>query len=561
MNDLTKDEKGLIKTGEGTAVNPNFISQQGMDQARNFAGIPTTINSSVLSSNQQPLTIPQVSPDTSFASLSGIASSVKDTQQQNNKLVQDQEMKALEAQSKAKESESVYKEAYNKVLETVGLRDNLSTQFKVPEKTQKVTDYTNQLDALDRAEQNEIKAVGETGILTDVQKSAKIREINRQYAFQKADVALLQSAANRDLLTAETIINNKVNAILEPLKLKLDFTKTFYEENKSSLDKQDQRLFEAKIKNDERNYNEQQTTQKNISSLLFNAVSQNAPQGVIQGIKRSKTYEEAIQAAGVYGGDMLKREKERLEVEKLRAETDKIKAGGNPQSVFDTTTPQGQLASMAQTLASKFGSKFQQESFLSNVKRYAQSGSNPQDLADYVISEALAQNPDSDSRKKSISRYSLVYKLNNLEEQLAAFYSLGGDTNIFKGTNEQIRNKLGQVSDKKLAELGISMLDTLDQIARDRTGAALTTSEEDFYNRLIPSTKKTPELNQATINGLRSSLTTDLNTILKFQLGGTGFKSIEDYLGFQANNNLIDYAKTGRLKVDPTNGNLILITN
>jgi hypothetical protein len=143
---------------------------------------------------------------------------------------------------------------------------------------------------------------------------------------------------------------------------------------------------------------------------------------------------------------------------------------------------------------------------------------------------------------------------------LAAYVAGGGDVGLFKGTTEQVRNKVGNLGNKQMASLGIAMLDTLDQLARDRTGAVISASEEKFYDRLLPSTRKSAELNQAVINGLRSSLTSDLNSMLRFQLTGTGFNSIEPYLGFQLDSNIIDMAKQGKVQVAP-NGDIILITN
>lgn len=50
------------------------------------------------------------------------------------------------------------------------------------------------------------------------------------------------------------------------------------------------------------------------------------------------------------------------------------------------------------------------------------------------------------------------------------------------------------------------MLDQLDMLARDRTGAALTESEERFYDRLMPSINKNSEFNTAVINGMLNTL-------------------------------------------------------
>ena len=104
------------------------------------------------------------------------------------------------------------------------------------------------------------------------QKSAKINEIQRASAFEQADVAVLQSAANRDLATAQTILDNRTKLALEPLKTKLQFQQFFYEENKENLTKAEDRAFQNAIKESDRAYQEAQTFEKTKSDQAFQAL-------------------------------------------------------------------------------------------------------------------------------------------------------------------------------------------------------------------------------------------------------------------------------------------------
>ena len=89
-----------------------------------------------------------------------------------------------------------------------------------------------------------------------------------------------------------------------------------------------------------------------------------------------------------------------------------------------------------------------------------------------------------------------------MDEYTAAWWDLG----IFVGTRERVANKVGRTTDERLKTLQIAMLDQLDMLARDRTGAALTESEERFYDRLMPSINKNSEFNTAVINGMLNTL-------------------------------------------------------
>ena len=228
---------------------------------------------------------------------------------------------------------------------------------------------------------------------------------------------------------------------------------------------------------------------------------------------------------------ILEQKQKRLAITKTQAEINKINAeieGARPPQ-FDLTSDAGNLAAFAQNLASKFSSKFAQSQFLANVQRIGAAGDNKQ-LADYIFSEAISQLPDAASRTRALGNYNLLQKLSQIEKTLAEYKAAGGETNIFRGTKEDILARLGTVSDLRLREIGIQLQDTLDQLARARTGAVITESEEKFYKKLLPGIIKSADLNQATINGLKDSLAADLNSSLKFQLTGAGFKGIEPYL-------------------------------
>lgn len=205
---------------------------------------------------------------------------------------------------------------------------------------------------------------------------------------------------------------------------------------------------------------------------------------------------------------------------------------GAMTAVASTST--NSLLSAAQNLASKFNTKFSQEQFLNNAKRLAQSG-DTQQLADYVFSEAISNISDTESRKKAFGNYRVVKQLAKLESQLSAYEEKGGKTNIFKGTKEDILAKVGVVQDAELRTIGTAITNTLDELARARTGAVISKSEEKMYQKILPGTKKTAELNKAIIDGLKGSLTSDIDNILSFQLTGSGFNSISEYLNYGDN--------------------------
>ncbi len=268
------------------------LTSQGISQA------PSAITSSNLQ-GAKPLTIPTTPTSTAAEGLATIATSVGEQTKAANQLAQEQEQKRLEAESKTNESRSNYQKVVEGITGVFGSRSQLETDAQLGEKAQKVTDVTNQIEALDRAQTNELRALDGKNI-TEQQKASFASDINRNYAFQKADLALIQSAANRDLSTAQSIVDRKIQLQLEPLKFQLDFVKDFYDENKADLSKEDEKAFNLKTKELDRQYEEAKSLQENIGKLQLEAAKNGAPASVISAIGKSKDYNEAISNAGTY---------------------------------------------------------------------------------------------------------------------------------------------------------------------------------------------------------------------------------------------------------------------
>lgn len=192
------------------------------------------------------LKLPQQTQSTTAEGITGLASSFINS---NNK-----ELQNIQAQKD--QSKEDVTNLMNEIAGVQGSRAQLEQQQGLDKKSQSLTDATNKLEASQRAQLNELRALDGQG-LTDVQKTPQAKEINRRYAFEQADLALIQSAANRDLATAQSIVDRKIELQLEPLKNKLEYAKFFYNENKDLFTKAEDRAFQAKTKQLDREYETQ----------------------------------------------------------------------------------------------------------------------------------------------------------------------------------------------------------------------------------------------------------------------------------------------------------------
>lgn len=202
------------------------------------------------------------------------------------------------------------------------------------------------------------------------------------------------------------------------------------------------------------------------------------------------------------------------------------KAPGSGTSPVET---KASLEEVGQTIASSFTSKFQQQQFLKNLKNFTSKG-DTQGAAEYIFSRAIDTIGDADERKKVRGRYEMILRLNRIDGLLRDFQAKGGDTGYFKGTTQSIKERFGQVGDPELASIGTAIASALDELVRFRTGAALTTNEEKFYRNILPGTFKSAKLNEANIQGLRDSLSFDVENSLRSQLTSDGYEQVKSAL-------------------------------
>jgi hypothetical protein len=192
---------------------------------------------------------------------------------------------------------------------------------------------------------------------------------------------------------------------------------------------------------------------------------------------------------------------------------------GGSSSVGTPAGASGVMSSLAQIAReiAPTNSKFANEQFLSNAQFYIDSGDDV-GLSNLIRKQAVNQLPSAEIKGKYLNNISLIENLNNLENIMAEIESSGVDTNIFTGTRQSILNKVGKIGDPNLVDLTQQAMNIRDLLARSRSGAALTESEERLYKKMIPSVFRTEELNSQIAKNLRQSLETSIDSATGFSL-------------------------------------------
>lgn len=188
----------------------------------------------------------------------------------------------------------------------------------------------------------------------------------------------------------------------------------------------------------------------------------------------------------------------------------------------------GGLAEIAQQLTVGM-TKDQVTNFKATLDMFA---GNPTKMKDYLFKTLITtKNLPAGEGNKVYNRFLMYKALDGLDKSLQEYYSSGGETNILSGSGQGVLEKLGAVGDPKLYSAGKKIANFVDEIARYRTGAALTESEEKFYRNMSPSIMRGKKANEAGIAGLKASLEDYINAGLGLGFGSEGLTAFLDTEG------------------------------
>lgn len=186
---------------------------------------------------------------------------------------------------------------------------------------------------------------------------------------------------------------------------------------------------------------------------------------------------------------------------------------GGITTVKGQPTQIGELKQIAGVLGSKFTQKFAQEAFNAQVNNFIKTG-DTEGLAYYLRSTAASQIPGAELKQKYIQNIEILKGIDRMSAIMNELEASGVDTNIFSGTAQSIKNKIGQLGDPNLVDLAQQALNARDLIARLRTGAALTKTEEEMYKKMTPSLFRTAELNKEILDNLKTNIQSSTDSYL-----------------------------------------------
>lgn len=92
-----------------------------------------------------------------------------------------------------------------------------------------------------------------------------------------------------------------------------------------------------------------------------------------------------------------------------------------------------------------------------------------------------------------------------IEELTKEFIEAGGETGMLVGNIDKMIENFTKTP-TAYSKIGVKVANLIDKVARDRTGAAFTPSEEKFYKKLFPGQGVSAELNEIRLSSFKDTL-------------------------------------------------------
>lgn len=140
-------------------------------------------------------------------------------------------------------------------------------------------------DSVELAYRRQKEATMTDGALSADQKQARIGEIERKEASQKADIAIDYNLKAGLLSNAKELMQKQLSLELEPLKMKADFYKDNRDRFDKILDKTEMRQYDYIQKKEERAYQAAQKAADRLNDLKMEALKQGASWDDVNRIK------------------------------------------------------------------------------------------------------------------------------------------------------------------------------------------------------------------------------------------------------------------------------------
>lgn len=391
----------------------------------------------------------------------------------------------------------------NSINEIMGIQTEIGNVGNTIDRTMEDTArkeadrYTSEIEAEQLAVRRKIEALQKNpqgmtmGAIAD-----ESNRLERDSLSKQADLAILQNSALRNYTTAKDIADREVQNKLEPLKIKLENLKFFYAEHKEQFNKEDDRLYSEKIKDEQRAIDKEENLQNQISSIKLEAAKNGAPASVLNKLSQAKTFDEALIGAGQYASDYLGLAIKRATLNKTNAELTQLNNAINASKIPINTT------GLPNTTAGF-------------VTKLMASGANKKDL-------------DATERQSLSKARTVIGQLDSLQTNISG----QNKTGFIKGKTNNLLEKFGLNAD--VGVINAQLQAVVPNLARGTYGEVGVLTDNDIanYRKTLPRLDRPQDQNDAvmalTLKTVLNSIENTLSTASNSNINVSGWTN--DYL-------------------------------
>ena len=175
-------------------------------------------------------------------------------------------------------------------------------------------EIASQIEARELRLRREIENLEKRGGMSAGAMQSTINRMQTEAARELADLSIVQNAKLRRIEALETSIDRRMKLELEPLMFSLQFDQMFYQENREQLSKTQERAFQLRINQEEREYQEQMMVNQQIGQVAMTAAQYGANATQIGEIAKSRNYLEAIATGSRFLGAAFELQRTQIEM-------------------------------------------------------------------------------------------------------------------------------------------------------------------------------------------------------------------------------------------------------
>lgn len=199
------------------------------------------------------------------------------------------------AEQNAQTATDQYRGAFtNAITGRADLQQKLESEFDIAGKTEAFNLVRGKFDNTQLRYRREKEAIQVNPALSEAQKSARIREIERKEASELADIAIDYNLKTNQLNSAKELLNEKKNFELDTQRMILDYYREIKNDYQNIFDETQKIQIDRLIKQEERNYQMAQKNADRIYDLQLRAMKSGVPWDKVRGIKSLGDYAKSL---------------------------------------------------------------------------------------------------------------------------------------------------------------------------------------------------------------------------------------------------------------------------